>query len=224
MRIRWKLPPLAATMLLVSMMRLLPPKLLLLPLLACSAALAQRSQNSEFSFLAGVSGPTSQTVIGPSVVITGSAGGAVQLAYSYQALSCAAGYLYVEIPATFTFGVTGSVIGRGAVSSSDNNMTLLTPGVRFKLPIQSRLSVYGVAGGGIGSFGKDETSISGSGIVIGTIRTEHGVFDVGGGLDFRLTRLLSLRGEGRDFITGKNLGGVSGRNHPVYEFGLAFHF
>jgi hypothetical protein len=81
-----------------------------------------------------------------------------------------------------------------------------------------------VAGGGIGSFGKDETNISGSGIYIGTNRTEHGVLDAGGGLDFRLTRLLSLRGEGRDFVTGKNLGGVTGRNHPIYEFGLAFHF
>jgi len=104
-------------------------------------------------------------------------------------------------------------------------MTLFTPGVRFKLPIQSRLSLYGVAGGGIGSFGKDETDVNRrAGVFIGTSRTEHGVFDVGGGMDFRLTKLLSLRGEARDFITGRNLGGESGRNHPVYEFGLAFHF
>ena len=211
-------------MLLVITMRLIRAKLLLLPILACGTALAQRSQNSEFSFLAGVSGPSSHTVIGPSVIITGSVGASIQLAYSYQALSCAAGYLYVEVPATFTFRAHGTVIGNGVVSSADNNMSLLTPGVRFKLPIQSRLSVYGVAGGGIGSVGRDETNISKSGIFIGTVRTEHGVFDVGGGLDFRLTRLLSLRGEGRDFITGKNLGGESGRNHPVYEFGLAFHF
>jgi hypothetical protein len=204
-------------------MRLLP-KLLLLLLLAGGAASAQRAQNSEVSFLVGVSGPTSHIIVGPNVVITGSAGAAIQLAYSYQVLSCAAGYLYVEIPATFTFRATGTVIGSGVVSSSNNDMTLFTPGVRFKLPIQSRLSVYGVAGGGIGSFGKDETNISGSGIYIGTNRTEHGVLDAGGGLDFRLTRLLSLRGEGRDFVTGKNLGGVTGRNHPIYEFGLAFHF
>lgn len=205
-------------------MRLHPLKLAALAALACSTALAQRSQNSEISFLAGVSNPTSQVVVGSTITISGAAGAALQLAYSYQALSCAAGYLYVEIPATFTLRAAGTVIGNGTVSSTDNNMTLLTPGVRFKLPIQSRLSLYGVAGGGIGSFGRDETVINKTGVFIGTNRTEHGVFDFGGGLDIRLTRLLSFRGEGRDFITGKGLGGVNGRNHAVYEFGLAFHF
>jgi hypothetical protein len=39
-----------------------------------------------------------------------------------------------------------------------------------------------------------------------------------------LTRLLSLRGEIRDFVTGSGLGGVNGRHHPIIGFGMAAHF
>jgi hypothetical protein len=199
-------------------------KLLLLMIFSCSLAVAEKSQNSEFSVLAGATSPTAHVIVGPNAIVTGQTGGAVQLAYSYQALSCAAGYLYVEIPVTFTIAVHGAFVGNGVVSSSSNDMSLLTPGVRFKLPIQARLSAYGVAGGGVGWFHKNESRVDKSGVFVGSSLTVHGVFDVGGGLDFRLTRLLSLRGEVRDFISGKNLGGASGRNHPVYELGLAFHF
>jgi len=199
-------------------------KLLFLAILSCSLAVAQRSQNSEFSLLAGATTPTGQVIVAPNVVITGSVGGALQLAYNYQARSFFAGYLYVEVPCTFTFRSNSSVVGSGVVSSASNDMALFTPGIRLKLPIQARLSFYQFAGGGVGSFHKNETRIDRSGVFVGTSRTTHGVFDVGGGLDFRLTRLLSLRGELRDFISGRNLGGASGRHHLVYELGLAFHF
>jgi hypothetical protein len=54
--------------------------------------------------------------------------------------------------------------------------------------------------------------------------TTTGAFGFGGGLDFRLTRLLSLRAEGRDFVTRAGLGGESGRNHPFFTVGLGLHF
>ena len=44
------------------------------------------------------------------------------------------------------------------------------------------------------------------------------------GGDFRLTRLLSLRGDARDFVTREGLGGVTGRNHSTFQAGIAFHF
>jgi hypothetical protein len=46
----------------------------------------------------------------------------------------------------------------------------------------------------------------------------------GGGLDFRVTRLISLRGEVRDFVSRKGIGLTDGRNHPVFGFGMGFHW
>jgi hypothetical protein len=43
-------------------------------------------------------------------------------------------------------------------------------------------------------------------------------------MDFRLTRLLSVRGDIRDFVTGRGLGGLNGRNHTIFGFGMAVHF
>ena len=57
--------------------------------------------------------------------------------------------------------------------------------------------------------------------LVGLLRA---ALDFGGGLDFRLTRLVSLRAEARDFVTGRGLGGVEGRNHPIFSFGLGIHW
>ena len=54
--------------------------------------------------------------------------------------------------------------------------------------------------------------------------TVSAAVDFGGGLDLRLTRLMSLRAEARDFVTGRGLGGVEGRHHPIFGFGLGFHW
>jgi len=48
--------------------------------------------------------------------------------------------------------------------------------------------------------------------------------DFGGGVDFRLTRLLSLRFDLSDFVTRAGAAGVAGRNQPMFGFGVAFHF
>jgi hypothetical protein len=39
-----------------------------------------------------------------------------------------------------------------------------------------------------------------------------------------MSRLMSLRVEARDFVSGKGLGGVDGRNHAIYGFGVGFHW
>jgi hypothetical protein len=36
--------------------------------------------------------------------------------------------------------------------------------------------------------------------------------------------MLSLRVDARDYVTGRNLSGVRGRNHLLPLFGFAFHF
>jgi len=73
-------------------------------------------------------------------------------------------------------------------------------------------------------FGEDR-SVAGAGFVRRDTRwTVGAALDFGGGLDFRLTRLMSLRAEVRDFVTGRGLGGVEGRNHPIFSFGLGIHW
>jgi len=77
-----------------------------------------------------------------------------------------------------------------------------------------------VAGGGVGVFRTPSPGAFG----VSSRGTTHGVFQFGGGADLRLTRLLSLRAEVRDVVTGRQFGGVAGRHHPVPLFGVAMHF
>jgi opacity protein-like surface antigen len=129
--------------------------------------------------------------------------------------------LWWEFPTTFVFRGTAHVGGDVATYSYSSSMG--TPGVRLQVPIGSRVTLYGAVGVGYGFFQTDSTSVSPA--ISAQSRTNyHGVFDFGGGMDFRLTRRLSLRGEVRDFVTGQGLGGVSGRNHVVAGFGVALHF
>jgi hypothetical protein len=122
--------------------------------------------------------------------------------YGHQVVAVQAGDLYVEIPLV---SVTNPV---------RNVDYLFAPGLRFKLATQSRFSLYGALGVGVASFGGTATAS----------RTTSGTVDFAGGLDFRITRLLSLRVEARDFLTRPGLGGTEGRNHAMYFVGIALHF
>jgi hypothetical protein len=103
-------------------------------------------------------------------------------------------------------------------------MITLTPGVRFNVAPHSRVSFYAAGGLGPAVFGAAK-SVAGKGFATASINwTVSAAADFGGGLDFRLTRLMSLRLEARDFVTGRGLGGVAGRHHPVYGFGMGFHW
>ena len=50
----------------------------------------------------------------------------------------------------------------------------------------------------------------------------HGVFSAGDGIDLRISRLFGIRVDARDYMTGRNLGGVLGRNHFLPALGLVF--
>ena len=78
--------------------------------------------------------------------------------------------------------------------------------------------------GGVGTFDYPVVTASGGTSSVGTNDTWHGVFELGGGIDIRLTRLFSVRVECRDFVTGKGLDGVPGRHHIAPAAGIAAHF
>ena len=66
--------------------------------------------------------------------------------------------------------------------------------------------------------------IVGTSIISSHSHKLHPAFAFGGGVDFRMTRLISLRGEVRDYVTASRLGGVSGNNHVFALMGMGFHF
>lgn len=178
------------------------------------------AQNSDLGFLIGVSPLKMQSTISGGSIST-STDANVQLDYSIQFKEVSAGTFYIELPLAAVFHDSHRV-GPNIVSS-DRDIIFFTPGVRWKLWVHSRVSLYAALGGGIASFGAS-TSIVGPDISKVSNRTTGAALDFGGGLDFRLTRLLSIRCEGRDYVTRSNAGGFSGAHHAALDVGVGFHF
>ena len=146
-----------------------------------------------------------------------------QINYALQLHEARAGRLYLELPVMIAASSTG-LVTPGAITAADTTTVFFTPGVRWHHAVTSRVASYGAIGGGIASLSGSYASI-GSGVVNArTSRTTTGAFGFGGGIDVRLSRLVSLRAEGRDFVTRAGLGGERGRNHAFVTVGVGFHF
>lgn len=186
----------------------------------CVPAFAQGLQNWEIIFLGGRALEVSQTEPGTGVMVAGSAGYSYHVGYAYQIRRFSAADLWLEVPQTFS-----SRHDRLSSTSGTTRQSLvaITPGLRLQRSLSDRLSVYGAAGGGFGSFQYYRPSTN-STSAVSPWPTGHGVFDFAAGIDLRLSRAFSIRGEVRDFVTGKGLSGATGRQHIVYLFGGAIHF
>jgi len=194
-------------------MRTLLPVILSLAA-ASSAAFAQ---NSDIGVLFGVSAPV--TTVGGGHV-TASVGGSFELNYAAQVHESKAGQLYVELP-FFVNVLTDDRVGAGSVISSVKDTIFFTPGVRYRFTPASRVSFYAVLGGGLASFGRF-VEVVGPGVTNVSSRSTTAAVAFGGGLDFRLTRLLSLRFEGRDAVASSRYDGAA--HHTFFVFGAGFHF
>jgi hypothetical protein len=160
----------------------------------------------------------------------------VQPNFAWQLLERPAGRLYIEIPVS-SFG---GPVRQGVIAdldkvrqiSSPGGVVFFTPGVRYHLNLKPRVAVYAAIGGGIAlrwqrvfTYNTDPTdSLISRPISTRTGHKASGAFDFGAGFDFRLTRLVSLRGEGRSFRTSSQPGFGDGRQYPSAHVGLAFHF
>jgi opacity protein-like surface antigen len=132
------------------------------------------------------------------------------------------GKLYLELPLLMGGRAASSV--SGVVSSSTQAGIYFTPGLRFNLTLHPRTSFYAMGGAGVAAF-DEEQHVVGKGVVTSSNGWESSfAVAFGGGLDFRLTRLISLRGEVRDFVSKKGIGLTDGRNHVVFGFGMGFHW
>ena len=193
---------------------------LLLTLLSIAISAPVRAQNSDLGFLVGVSPLRARSTIANGT-ISSSADANIQLDYSVQLHETGLGALYLELPLAVVFHAS-SVVGPG-VTSSEHDIIFFTPGIRWKLWVHSRVSFYAALGGGLASFGSNTSSV-GAGITSTSSRTAGAAMDFGGGIDFRVTRLISIRCEGRDYVTRSDAGGFSGVNHAALDLGVGFHF
>jgi hypothetical protein len=185
-----------------------------------------RAQNSDLGLLGGISGPRGQTTVaGQTSTVSGSVIPSFQINYAWQVRQGAVD-LYVELPLVIPVRVSGTVsaVPGGAVVAGNSGPDLFfTPGLRLKFSPESHVSFYGAAGFGIASFAGAQVVATPATVVSGGRRNSPAL-GFGGGIDLRLTRLLSLRGDVRDFVTETGLGDVSGRNHGIFQVGIAFHF
>ena len=190
-------------------------------LLAIVAGVAS-AQNSDLGLLVGISGPSSQVVTGTNFRVSASAGASFQINYAMQLKEVSAGRLYLELP--FLAGGRASRTVTTVVSDSSVAGIYFTPGLRFNATLHPRTSFYAMGGAGIASFGAARRFV-GNGVVSDSSGWDTSfAVAFGGGLDFRLTRLISLRAEVRDFVSRKGVGLTDGRNHLVFGFGMGFHW
>lgn len=101
--------------------------------------------------------------------------------------------LYVEVPVYGTFDSTAR-IANSTLFNPKYSALFVTPGLKLKLAPSFPVSPYFVAGGGLAHFSTSNTATNDS--------TNTGVFDVGGGLDFKFFPYLSFRMEARDYYSG----------------------
>lgn len=166
-------------------------------LLLCGPAQAQRVQNMDNFTMFGATLPTSSV----------NAAAATSFGYGYQILRKSAASVWAEFS-----------MGFGGGSHSETWMAV-APALRLMAPLQNRVALYALAGGGVGSFKAMSADADPR-----TRITWHGIFETGGGADVRLARMFSIRLELRDHITGRELSGVSGRHHPVASVGFSIHY
>jgi predicted porin len=105
------------------------------------------------------------------------AGAGMQVNYAWQFHESPAGRLYVEMP----------IIIPVAQATNDVNI-FVTPGIRYHFNVSKRAAVYAAAGLGV-AVEADSANVDMA-------------YELGGGLDYRLNRRWSLRGDMRDLSEG----------------------
>lgn len=146
-------------------------------------------------------------------------GVAFQLNYGRRFFAGRQWALYGEIH--FVASPLREVSSSVSTATHDFASLYLTPGIRVKFRPASRFSSYAVVGGGYADYEQSLTRIDGRANQASR-ELGRGVFDFGAGVDVHIWRLVSLRGEARDFYTGSpnyNLPSISGGQHNVVATG-----
>jgi hypothetical protein len=140
----------------------------------------------------------------PSRTVTGgkldfSAGTALQANYARTLASLHYISLMGEIH--FLASPQEQITSNLTAATKDIAVLYLTPGIRVKLLPKSKLSPWGSVGGGYSLYEQSTTTIAGA--PNGAPRhVSGGALQFGGGVDYKIFPLISLRAEVREFYTG----------------------
>ena len=133
--------------------------------------------------------------------------------------------LYFEIP--FVVTPRTEIDSSNALSPRSYSTIFITPGIKLKLLPGLKYSPYAVAGVGYARFNESETSVDDLPNT-GDRGTSRAAVNIGGGIDVRVFPYVSLRGEVRDFYSGKpqfNAELLGDRQHNfMVSAGIVFRF
>lgn len=153
------------------------------------------------------------------------AGLTYQANYARRLVQAKLASLHVEV--LFAATPLQKVRSSNTLLPRDYASLFLTPGLKVKFLPGGRFSPYVAAGGGYARFRESDFRTNNQ-ANSGRIGTNTGVFNYGGGVDIRVFRYLSLRGEVRDFVTGNpnfNAPFLTNRQHNVLTSGgIVLHF
>lgn len=197
------------------------------------------AQKADVSLLAGAAKipdsdlPTFPSILGPPLLTTqkSTASFAWQANFGWRFFHTGPVSMLLELPFTMVpsqhpqvlRGIVAGTANSGALVAGGQKPTyMFTPGVRFRF-FDSRVSPYAALGAGI----ERSTLVRGTtdGLVIAAFpsRAYKGTFDFGGGADIKLTKLIALRAEVRDFVrTGHAIS--ESRQDLLFMGGFALHF
>ncbi|MBY0506735.1 MAG: hypothetical protein K2X03_22640 [Bryobacteraceae bacterium] len=124
--------------------------------------------------------------------------------------------LYIEFPVIQTGGRSVDLSG-GAVRSR-GGLSTFSVGPRYQYTLSPRWALYGATDFGAATYRQSTVTRN----FVGSSREANPLVAFGAGLDFRLSKFLSVRGDFRQFTL---LGDPPGKRHAFTpSFGLALHF
>jgi opacity protein-like surface antigen len=190
-----------------------------------SAQSREQLQSQELTFsLGGISGQTRTLRSSPPGTAQIAADRTLGINYGHYLAGTRVAALYgeVEFVAMPNRGVTSA----SAVVAQNYASLYVTPGVRLKLLPRGRFSPWGAIGAGYALYQESNQLSNGQNTTNKFLN--RGVFDYGGGVDYRLFPLIGLRGEVRDFLSGNpnlNAAPASSTQHNVVASGgIVLHF
>jgi hypothetical protein len=181
-------------------------------------------QNQELTFsLGGIPGQT-RGFQGSAGAAQISADRSFGINYGHRFLGTKIAALYGELEFV---AIPNRALTAASATVPQNYASLyLTPGVRLKFLPGSRLSPWAAIGGGYGLYQQSAQLSNGQNTTNKFLN--RGVFEYGGGLDYRLFRFIGLRGEVRDFFSGNpNLNAAlnsSAQHNVVASGGIILRF
>ncbi len=196
--------------------------------LVFSVAVAGAQEKNELTGIIGrtfISDHASVDTITPGALLTSKAGLSFEGNYGRHLLNLGLLELTGEVP--FVVNVGESVHYNLNLVPKDYKSFFVTPSLRANLFPGSGLSPWVSVGGGFGYF-KTNSTLEFGGPNPGETGASTGVFQAGIGLDVKLFRQLSLRGEARDFFSSVpqlNVDIGKSRQHNIFVgAGVVWHF